>query len=62
MTSAFKRDKMRVPFRVYLRRAVRVWFMLLIIGLIPFLLWYLLVLSHRFHLWIPLFLSVRWVR
>jgi len=41
MTSAFKRDKMRVPFRVYLRRAVRVWFMLLIIGLIPFLLWFL---------------------
>ena len=41
MTNAFKREKMRMPFRVYLRRAVRVWFMLLIIGLIPFFLWFL---------------------
>ena len=41
MTNAFKRNKMRVPLRVHLRRAMRVWFMLLIIGLIPFFLWFL---------------------
>jgi len=42
MTSAFKRNKMQVPFRVHLQRALRVWFILLIVGLIPVFLWLLL--------------------
>ncbi len=40
MTRAFKRNKMRVPFRVYLRRFLRASFLLVIIGLIPFFLWF----------------------
>lgn len=42
MTSDFKRKTMRFPFRVQLRRIVRVWFMLLILGLIPVFLSFLM--------------------
>lgn len=48
MTSAFKRNNMRVPFRVHLQRALRVWFILVIVGLIPVLLWLLLQGSPAF--------------
>ena len=35
MTSVYKRKTMRMPFKVRLRRMVRVWFLLLILALIP---------------------------
>ncbi len=35
MTNNYKRMTMRVPFKVRLRRMMRVWFLLLILGLIP---------------------------
>ncbi len=38
MTSHFKRKTMRVPFRARLRRTMRFGFLLLILGLIPFFL------------------------
>ena len=42
MTSEYKRKTMRVPMRVRLRRLMRVWFLLLILGLIPVLLAFLM--------------------
>lgn len=40
MTKAFKRGKMRIPFRVHVRRFLNACFLLAIIALIPFFLWF----------------------
>lgn len=39
MTRAFKREKMQVPLRIRLQRVMRIWFLLVILGLIPVFLW-----------------------
>ena len=40
MTTHYKRKKMRVPIRVHVRRLMRACFLLLILGLIPYFLWF----------------------
>ena len=42
MTQTYKRKRMRTPLKVILRRFSRTLFLLLIIGLIPFFLWFLM--------------------
>ena len=42
MMNTFKREKMRMPLRARLRRMTGLWFLLLIIAMIPVFLWFLM--------------------